>query len=36
VILKTRAEPLVTFDRQKFGSAVGTAIAAGVGSQDTA
>jgi hypothetical protein len=36
VILETRAEPLVTFDWQKFGSALGTAIAAGVGCQDTA
>ncbi len=36
VILETRAEPLVTFDWQKFGSALGTAIAAGVGSEDTA
>lgn len=36
VILETRAEPLVTFDWQKFGSALGTAIAAGVGSQHTA
>jgi hypothetical protein len=36
VILETRAEPLVTFDRQKFGSALGAAIAAGVGSQGTA
>ena len=36
VILETRAEPLVTFDWQKFGSVLGAAIAAGVGSQDTA
>jgi hypothetical protein len=36
VILETRAEPLVTFDWQKFGSALGTAVAAGVGSGDTA
>jgi hypothetical protein len=36
VILETRAEPLVTFDWQKFGSALGAAIAAGVGSQGTA
>lgn len=36
VILGTRVEPLVTFDWQKFGSALGTAIAAGVGSEDTA
>ena len=36
VILETRAEPLVTFDWQKFESALGTATAAGVGSGDTA
>ena len=35
VILETRAAPLVTFDWQKFDSALGTAIAAGVGSEDT-
>jgi len=32
-ILETRAEPLVTFDWQKFGSALGMAIAAGVGTE---
>ncbi len=36
VILETRAEPLVTFDWQKFGSALGAAVAAGVGCEDTA
>jgi hypothetical protein len=35
VILETRAELLVTFDRQKFDSALETAIAAGAGSEDT-
>ena len=36
VILETRGEPLVTFDWQKFGSALGAPAAAGVGSADTA
>jgi hypothetical protein len=36
VILETRAEPPVTFDWEKFGAALGDAVAAGVGAESPA